>query len=253
MLAARQQIELLKQQLADTEADADINAILDQHATVNRDVLTETLKLHEGDNENRALWEEFLPKCLASIHEIYERLDVKFDKELGESFYHDRLAGVVESLRSANMAEESEGAVIVPVEGFAAPFMIQKKDGAFLYATSDLATIQYRKETWAPDAMLYVVDFRQKEHFDKLFVTAAKWGYDDLELSHVKFGTVLGEDGKPYKTRSGTRLGCWDYWTKPNERHSRWSRLTMQKSQALTEEERLRIARTVWHRGDQVR
>lgn len=243
--AAKKQLAGLIDQIENAAADVELGTILDQHATVNQDVLAETVKLHQGDGENRALWEEFLPKCLASIHEIYDRLDVKFDKELGESFYHDRLAGVVDSLRAANMAEESEGAVIVPVEGFAAPFMIQKKDGAFLYATSDLATIQFRKEQWDPDAVLYVVDFRQKEHFDKLFVTAAKWGYDDVELAHVKFGTVLGEDGKPYKTRSGDTIGLTGLLDEAERKALEVVATNDAEKQALSPDERQQIAKTV--------
>jgi arginyl-tRNA synthetase len=85
--------------------------------------------------------------------------------------------------------------------------IVQKQDGAFLYATTDLATIQYRMETWQPDAILYVVDHRQSLHFEQLFATARLWGCRDVELQHVAFGTVLGEDGRPYKTRSGSAIG----------------------------------------------
>jgi len=85
--------------------------------------------------------------------------------------------------------------------------IIRKKDGAFLYSTTDLATIRYRIQQWQPDAILYVVDHRQSDHFDKLFVVARLWGYQDVELKHVSFGTILGSDGRPYKTRSGDTVG----------------------------------------------
>ncbi len=85
--------------------------------------------------------------------------------------------------------------------------IVRKKDGAFLYATTDLATIQYRLETWHPDAIFYVVDHRQSEHFAKLFATAQLWGCGTVELRHIAFGTVLGEDGRPYRTRSGDVVG----------------------------------------------
>ena len=127
--------------------------------------------------------------------------------ELGESFYHDRLAGVVEDLTKKGMATESEGAICVFLDDFEAPMLVRKNDGAFLYATTDLATIQYRMEKWSPDAILYVVDFRQGEHFQKLFAVARKWGHDQVELKHVEFGTVLGNDGRPFKTRSGDTVG----------------------------------------------
>jgi arginyl-tRNA synthetase len=87
--------------------------------------------------------------------------------------------------------------------------IIRKKDGAFLYGTTDLATIQYRASRWSPDAILYVVDHRQHLHFEQLFATARLWGYDKIELNHVSFGTVLGDDGKPFKTRSGDTVGLW--------------------------------------------
>jgi arginyl-tRNA synthetase len=85
--------------------------------------------------------------------------------------------------------------------------IVQKQDGAFLYATTDLATIQYRMAEWQPDAILYVVDHRQSLHFEQLIATVRRWGYGDVELQHIAFGTVLGEDGRPFKTREGTAVG----------------------------------------------
>src|SRR5207237_7208149 len=105
------------------------------------------------------------------------------------------------------LAQDSQGAVVVFVEGFETPMIVQKKDGAFLYSTSDLATIQFRFETWHPSAILYVVDHRQSEHFEKLFTVARRWGYKPIQFQHVKFGTVMGADGKPFKTREGTAAG----------------------------------------------
>ena len=91
--------------------------------------------------------------------------------------------------------------------GQAVPMLVRKKDGAFLYGTTDLATIRYRLETWSPDAILYVVDHRQSLHFQQLFAAARLLGYQQVELEHVSFGTVLGDDGRPFKTRSGTTVG----------------------------------------------
>jgi arginyl-tRNA synthetase len=148
-----------------------------------------------------------LPNCRDEIARVYRRLNVKFDYEHGESFYHNRLAPVVAELRQKGLAQDSQGAVCVFVEGFETPMIVQKKDGAFLYSTSDLATIEFRLETWHPQAILYVVDHRQSEHFDKLFAVARRMGHTDVELEHVKFGTVMGADGRPYKTREGTAAG----------------------------------------------
>jgi arginyl-tRNA synthetase len=99
---------------------------------------------------------------------------------------------------------------VIFLEGFDTPMLIRKRDGAFLYATTDLATIQYRMEQWKPDAILYVVDHRQSLHFEQLFATARRWGYEDVELKHIGFGTVLGEDGRPIKTRSGWSVDLSD-------------------------------------------
>ncbi len=197
----------LRESLQQVEHDDQLATLLTEHSDVRASVLAETAKLHQGDRLNHSLWEEFLPKCRDAIQSIYSRLDIQFDQELGESFYHDRLADVVQKLRENDLARDSEGAVCVFLDGFETPFIVQKKDGAFLYATTDLATIEYRIATWNPDAILYVVDFRQSEHFDKLFATARQLGQTNVELTHVKFGTVLGEDGKPYKTRSGDTVG----------------------------------------------
>jgi arginyl-tRNA synthetase len=114
---------------------------------------------------------------------------------------------VVKDLVDKDLARESDGAICVFVEGQPAPMIVQKQDGAFLYATTDLATIQYRMSQWRPDAILYVVDHRQSLHFDQLFAVARLWGYKKVELQHIAFGTVLGEDGRPFKTREGTAVG----------------------------------------------
>ena len=167
----------------------------------------ETAKLHAGDPENRSLWERFMPHCLAALRGAYDRLGIRFDVELGESFYDPMLAGVVESLRARGLAEESEGATVVFIEGANAPFLVRKRDGAYNYATTDLATIRYRDQTWSPDLILYVVDHRQGDHFKGLFHVARRWGYDEVGLEHVAFGTILGGDRRPFKTREGDVVG----------------------------------------------
>ena len=110
-------------------------------------------------------------------------------------------------LEAKGLAVESEGAIVVFVEQTEAPFIIRKRDGAFTYATTDLATIKYRVETWHPDQILYVVDHRQGDHFKQLFEVARKWGYDSVDLEHVAFGTILGADRRPFKTREGDVVG----------------------------------------------
>jgi arginyl-tRNA synthetase len=167
----------------------------------------ETARLHAGDPENRALWNQFMPHCLKALQALYDRLGVRFDVQLGESFYNPMLAAVVAELEERALAVESEGALVVHVEQTENPFIIRKRDGAFNYATSDLATIKYRVETWHPDHILYVVDHRQGDHFKQLFEVARAWGYRSVGLEHVAFGTILGSDRRPFKTREGDVVG----------------------------------------------
>ncbi|MEM9656845.1 MAG: arginine--tRNA ligase [Planctomycetota bacterium] len=201
------ELAALHEKTAAVESDAKLSELASQHPDIAPGVLAETAALHSGDPVNRQLWEQFLPACLEDIDATYRRLEVVFDHTLGESFYSDQLAGVIESLEQRGLARESEGAICVFLEGHDSPFIVRKQDGAYLYSTTDLATIQYRMQTWRPDAILYVVDHRQSLHFQHLFATAKKLGYEEVELQHVSFGTVLGDDGRPFKTRSGSSVG----------------------------------------------
>lgn len=206
-LEERQQGLLAK--VAALEGDAAMARIVadPEHENIGEAVLNETAKLHAGDAENLRLWREFLPPCLDEIDRTYQRLNVSFDHALGESFYHDRLGPIVDELLRGGVARQSEGAVCVFFPDHDVPMLIRKKDGAFLYATTDLATLRYRIEQWNPAAILYVVDFRQSMHFRHLFATAQRMGYGDVDLEHVSFGTVLGEDGRPFRTRAGDTVG----------------------------------------------
>ena len=188
--------------------DTEAAAIAAQYPDAGREVLLETAKLHEGDPENRALWEQFMPVCRREIDRIYARLDVSFDHTLGESFYQPLLGGVVDDFVEKGLARESRGAIGVFLGADDdPPLLIRKADGAFLYATTDLATIRWRMEHWKPDRILYVVDHRQSQHFEQVFETAGRWGVGGVDLVHVAFGTVLGDDGKPFKTRAGDTVG----------------------------------------------
>ncbi|MGL4550063.1 MAG: arginine--tRNA ligase [Gemmataceae bacterium] len=165
----------------------------------------ETAKLHRGDAENLALWREFMPHSVALIDAIYACLGIRFDHTLGESFYQPMLAGVVDDLLTKGVAVETDGAIGVFVtdkEGDP-PALVRKRDGAFTYTTTDLATIQYRVEHFKADAVLYVVDSRQAHHFKQLFAAARKWGYDHVGLEHISFGSVLDKSGKPFGTSKG--------------------------------------------------
>jgi arginyl-tRNA synthetase len=175
----------------------------------------ETAKLHAGDPENQRLWELFMPHCLEEINVIYRRLDIHFDTMLGESYFQPMLASVVDEMVQKGIAFESNGALVIPnAKGIVPktaeemkkeepPALIRKRDGAFTYTTTDLATIRYRVETYQPDEMLYVVDFRQELHFRTLFAQAKRFGYEKVQMHHLKFGSVLGQQGKPLSTRKG--------------------------------------------------
>jgi len=196
-----------RKRIATVDDDPVLAQLAAKHPQIAHGAQAETAKLHAGDAANQRLWREFMPYCLEDIQRIYRRLGVHFDHTLGESFYHGMLPGVVEELRRRGIAQESQGAICVFLEGQPAPMIVQKQDGAYLYASTDLATIRYRMEQWRPDAVLYVVDHRQGMHFQQLFGTARLLGYDKVELQHVSFGTVLGKDGRPFKTRAGDTVG----------------------------------------------
>jgi len=181
----------------------------------------ELVKLQQGDEENFAIWQRCIELSREGLDRIYKRLHVSFDHWLGESAYNDVLAPLVGRLLAAGFARESEGAVCifsngVPEDPAKDPFLVRKdgewtdfpmivrkSDGAFNYASTDIATIEFRRQEWDADAVWYVVDHRQSLHFQQLFAVAERLGLEDLDLRHISFGTILGTDGKPLKTRAG--------------------------------------------------
>ncbi|UCF48341.1 MAG: arginine--tRNA ligase [Myxococcales bacterium] len=173
----------------------------------------ELAKLQTGDEENRKLWEHFVEVSRGALDAVYAELDVSFDVWLGESAYHDALPGVVDELLEKGIAREDDGAVCIfwsEIDGVPktlrkqkTPFIVRKKDGAFLYSTTDIATVEYRKDHFRADRALYVVDNRQGLHFQQLFAVMKLLG-TDIELEHIGFGTVLGKDGKPLRTRDAS-------------------------------------------------
>ncbi len=175
-----------------------------------------TVRLHRGDAFTRAYWEYARNITLRACFDIYKRLmrrPFTEDEIRGESFYNDMLSAVVKDLKDIGLAVESDNAVCVFPEGFKnkegepLPFIIQKSDGAYLYATTDLAALRYRMNKLKADAIIYVTDARQIQHFQMLFKVAemAGWARRD-NLKHVTFGSILGEDGAPLKTRSGENV-----------------------------------------------
>lgn len=171
----------------------------------------ELVKLQNGDAESVALWQSFSEVSLAAFQQIYDRLGIKFDHNLGESFYNDKVERIYRELADTGLAEVSDGALVVfhpeHPRFKTQPFLIRKADGASNYASTDLATVLYRTEHFNADGVVVVTDFRQGDHFEQLFLTAKKWftakNYRLPELHHVTFGAVTGEDGKALKTRDG--------------------------------------------------
>ncbi len=209
-------------------------------------VREETAKLHRGDEQALALWKKLRDASQVEINAAYAQLGIKVDVTLGESFYHERLGNIIEDLKSKGLALESEGALIVPFEEPLhlrdKPMLVQKSDGSFLYATTDLATIQYRMETWAPDEMVYVVDARQSDHFRQLFAAVKLWGFDKVSLKHITFGTILGEDGLPLKSRTGESPKLSDLMS---EAQSRARATAQEKNAELSEEQLNEIGRVI--------
>jgi len=184
--------------LATAEAKAD-PAVADQ-------ARAELKKLQDGDAENVALWRRFVAATRVELDRIYERLGVQFDMWRGESAYEAMLPGVVEQLVERGIAREDAGALCVffdddPSLG-KTPFIVRKKDGAFLYSTTDIATVLYRQNELGTERSIYVVGQPQKQHFQQLFATVRKLGVE-MKLEHVAFGQVLGADGKKQSSREG--------------------------------------------------
>lgn len=208
----------------------------------------ELVKLQSGDPENLAIWKKMIQLSQSQFDTLYARLNVSFDYTLGESFYNDRLKGVVQELVDAGMAKESEGAQVVFFDNIpelkGQPAIVQKRDGAANYATTDLATLEYRIREWNPDRIIYVTDGRQQLHFKQVFAMFKQWkGIEKRpQLSHVWFGTILGNDGKPFKTRSGEVVKLKDLLDEAEERAFK---AVTDKNPEVPEEVRRNIARVV--------
>jgi arginyl-tRNA synthetase len=247
-----------------------VNATGDAIETVRDAAKQELVKLQAGDSENLKIWHVMIVLSQKQFDTIYARLGVKFDHALGESFYNPKLKPLVEELLAKGIARESEGAIAIFFDDNphlkAHPALIRKSDGGFNYTTTDLATLAHRLETWKPDEIIYVTDGRQQLHFQQLFAAFRKWqsavsegrvprvpessGEKSLgrvppkviKLAHVWFGSILGEDGKPFKTRSGETVKLADLLDEAEERALK---IVSEKSQELPETQRREIARVV--------
>ncbi|MCB1837851.1 MAG: arginine--tRNA ligase, partial [Alcanivoracaceae bacterium] len=208
--------------------------------------------LQGGDADCLKKWAEFNRISLSHCLEVYERLGVSLTAEhvRGESAYNDDLAVVVNELKAKNLLTESDGAQCVFLDEFRnkdgdpLPVIVQKADGGYLYATSDLAALRYRQHMLGANRMLYFVDQRQALHFQQVFTVAKLAGFvnRDTELAHMGFGTMNGPDGKPFKTRDGGTVKLIDLL---NEAEQRAYALVKEKNPSLADAELRDIARTV--------
>lgn len=221
-------------------SDTKNNPCDETRATLN-EVLEETAKLHRGDEENLAIWRVLRHASLPQLDAMYERLGIHIDETLGESFYNDRLQPVIDDLQARGIAIESQGALVIP-QPEPPPMLIRKSNGSFLYSTTDLATIQYRIERWHPDEIVYVVDARQALHFRHLFNAAKMWGFEQVALRFVDFGTINGEDGRAIKTREGDSPKLNDLL---DEAERRALDIVRDKNPELSEAEQSEVARVV--------
>ncbi len=222
----------------------------------------ELVKLQGGDAENLCIWKEMIRLSQAQFDSIYSRLGVRFDVALGESFYNPWLKQIVAELQARGIATESEGALCVFSDGKlppesdpflvkdkdgwrANPALVRKSDGAANYTTTDLATLRHRVREWSPDEIIYVTDARQQLHFRQLFAIFGRWQPElagRVRLAHVWFGTILGDDGKPFKTRSGDTIKLAELLDEAEERAGK---IVAEKNPGLPESERREIARTI--------
>ncbi len=227
-----------------------VNQLCEDDHAIREQCKVELVKLQQGDPENKGIWEETIALSLQEFEKSYELLDIRFDHVLGESFYNDELGPLCERLVEKGVAKVSadegfEGvtAVYFPNNEKLAdkPCMIRKSDGGFLYATTDLATLEYRICEFGADEIWVVVGAPQALHFEQVNAVAEKMGIDQ-RITHVAFGSILGEDGKLMRTRSGDSVKMADVLSEAIERARA---IVDEKNPDLPEDERREIGKIV--------
>jgi arginyl-tRNA synthetase len=205
----------------------------------------ELVKLQAGDAENFAIWMECVALSLREFEAAYKILDIHYDIQRGESFYNDRLAGVVERLLKSGFAEMSEGAVCVFFREIPEladkPCIIRKSDGGYNYATTDIATVDYRINDLKADTVWIVTGAPQQLHFRQIFEIARREGYR-ADFRHITHGSILGDDRKLMKTRSGENVALRDVL---EEAIVRARKIVDEKNPELPEAERADVAKTI--------
>ena len=221
------------------------NALATSDPQVREACRQELVKLQGGDKENIDIWNECVAFSMQDFEHVYDLLDIHYDIQCGESFYNDRLLGVVERLLKSGIAEISEGAVVVFFRDIPElahkPCIIRKRDGGFNYATTDIATVDYRLDDLKAASVWYVVGAPQTLHFKQIFEIARRQGYE-ADLRHITFGSILGEDRKLMKTRSGENVPLRELL----EEACRRARKTIEeKNPDLSEAEKIDVAQKI--------
>jgi arginyl-tRNA synthetase len=221
------------------------NALAASDPQVREACRQELVKLQGGDKENIDIWNECVAFSMQDFEHVYELLDIHYDIQCGESFYNDRLPDVVERLLKSGIAEISEGAVVVFFRDIPEladkPGIIRKRDGGFNYATTDIATIDYRLDDLKADSVWYVVGAPQTLHFKQIFEIARRQGYK-ADLRHITFGSILGEDRKLMKTRSGENVPLRELL---EEACRRARKIIDEKNPDLSEAEKIDVAQKI--------
>ena len=204
----------------------------------------ELKKLQLGDEENQKLWKEFIDISLKEYNKIYDRLGVNFDYYYGESFYNDMMPAVLEELKEKGIACEDQGALVVFFENDKLPpAIVQKKDGSFLYTTSDLATMKFRKDELNVDEAVYLTDDRQQNHFKQIFEIGEMLGEPyNYKKTHVVFGIMRFGDGMIFSSRSGNIIRLVDLL---DEAKTQVKKVIDEKNPNIPEEEKEKIAEIV--------
>lgn len=204
----------------------------------------ELKKLQLGDEENQKLWKEFIDISLKEYNKIYDRLGVNFDYYYGESFYNDMMPAVLEELKEKGIAREDQGALVVFFENDKLPpAIVQKKDGSFLYTTSDLATMKFRKDKLNVDEAVYLTDDRQQNHFKQVFEIGEMLGEPyNYKKAHVVFGIMRFGDGMIFSSRSGNIIRLVDLL---DEAKTQVKKVIDEKNPNIPEEEKEKIAEIV--------
>lgn len=204
----------------------------------------ELKKLQLGDEDNQKLWKEFIDISLKEYNKIYDRLDVNFDYYYGESFYNDMMPSVLEELKEKGIAREDQGALVVFFENDKLPpAIVQKKDGSFLYTTSDLATMKFRKDELNVDEAVYLTDDRQQNHFKQVFEIGEMLGKPyNYKKTHIVFGIMRFGDGMIFSSRSGNIIRLVDLL---DEAKTQVKKVIDEKNPNIPEDEKENIAEIV--------